>query len=459
MVDIKGAQGLWLLSEEVRERLKASEFKHTNFVQKQKMLVVEPGIGGTTWNIEGEATNDPVLTSIGSDDEDAKLFPDETKLAKLSQVTLKGSDSGLIKWVYEGAETERHGEQVAGPNLLVYHDCLKDGVLLRRGMMSALLIQFQDDKIGAPNPRSVTAGHVYVLDQPAMPACPKLVHMDEGPILLDNTDNSSAGDDEDAANLNDFDDSNIMAFTSDCVEDEYGSLAHLLKVGIYVIAKSPSASPFSGYIVDMRSGSAPDSKLITIAPDPLSCDGIDDVRKAIIDIKDFDIEPCFDMQPLFSRMEPTDIFNETGNFIQVDQETMVQLTENRDGTLPIVAAYCTSAMETAARGSLGGTMIVHLTSIQIGSDTIKVGDLIGSTGTADNIETIAIVTSIIIPFSFSGDLDPKQVARTVPLTRHCARTRRAPRARTHTHTHLSPHQPLCPPQTHAPFVCVLPVAD
>ena len=37
MVDIKGAQGLWLLSEEARERLKASEFKDTHFVQKQKI--------------------------------------------------------------------------------------------------------------------------------------------------------------------------------------------------------------------------------------------------------------------------------------------------------------------------------------------------------------------------------------------------------------------------------------
>ena len=169
-------------------------------------------IMGAGWDVMTKATaDDPMFLDSDGEDSDSKLFPDDPA-RPMKQATLKPSGSGTEKWVYEGKYEEEHGEQLALAAVgdvahRVEHDVLGGGWFLRRGMLNALLIKF--DNLDQPNPRSVTAGHVRVMDtnlatafdekdaeavvpdppeldaEAVVPDPPELVVIDQEPNLLD----------------------------------------------------------------------------------------------------------------------------------------------------------------------------------------------------------------------------------------------------------------------------------
>jgi hypothetical protein len=455
LIDIKGAQGLWKLPEESIELLKASEFKTSKFVMKQAVLAVEPVQGNISWGATSTVQDD--IIEIDLDDDESKLFGDNTKCKPLAQVTLKGESSGVEKWMYEGDITVENSEQSCLPNagVPVMHDVFGQGIFIRRGMLQALLIRF--DKLDPPNPRSVTAGHVYVLKEPPVP---ELLTINAPPLVSDSLTEAAAvaaaatGEDACACagspgtgaaaaaaavsgslsppspksvspplantmgDADQFMEEHVEAFTADGTEEldvpakptepaKPAKPAHPISVGQYVVCDlltDDLQSSISGYVIDNCGNES-----VVVVTDPAVDDEEDDRRTFKMDTKDWRIRCCDDMQPLFARLDPLHIFSERGGFIQVDTKSKVEMSLNGNGTYPLLGAYCTSAMGAAARTSLGANMVTLVSHIQIGSENVKVGDVVGVHSSKGNdIESLAIVTFIVIPFSMEGDFDPKQ---------------------------------------------------
>ena len=156
---VSGSQSLWRpsaivvtgLMELLKVMVPKEESKPAMLTQANLKVVA----GG--WDVKTKGNDDPIV--VDSEDESEKLFPDYRR-APLTQATLKGSCSKVVKWRYEGDCEEEHGEQTVMPAVddianRVEHDVLGGGWFIRRGNHAQLAL----DQVRQPGTSQPTLRH------------------------------------------------------------------------------------------------------------------------------------------------------------------------------------------------------------------------------------------------------------------------------------------------------------